>query len=889
MLRRLRSLLRVLQSPATFEDGLAEELHSHIEHYAQDLMRSGLSREEARRRARVEMGGLNSVKDECRGARGLRPMDEIRRNFRYALRLLRKSPAFTVAALLTLSLCLGANLTIFAVIDAILVRPLPFPGADRLVTIFNTYPKAGVERDGSSITNYYERRNAIPAFSSISIYCFGTAITGAPGSTVRTQITQISSEFFTTLGVGPAIGRAFNDAEMADHSDAVVILTDEYWRQKLSADPHVLGRTLWVDSNPEVIVGVLPPDFHFLSSKSQLYLPLSSRPEQRLPLQRHSGGNVIQMIARLRPGATLAQAQSQIDAQNTSLERDDPQAKMIADAGFRSPVISLHADQVASIRPILLLLQAAVFTLLLIGLVNLVNLLLVRASSRLKEVAVRQALGASTTRIFIEALVETVLLALSGGLLSLAVGAAGIRLITALGADRLPLGGFITFDTRLALIALTASIVLAVVLAIPLAWFNLRPPLGNALQSESRAGTTGRAALILRNSFVTAQIALGFILLTGAGLLAYSLERAIEISPGFRPDHTIAGQVSLVGNRYSSPSDGLVFSGRLGDELRRQPGVSAVGFATNIPFSGKNGKSAAIAESHVLRPGESPRGYYSYGVSGDFFQALGFSLHAGRFLGFQDSARSARTCVVDDDFARYNWPNANPLGQHVYQGSEPGKSAEAFTVVGIVGSIKQAGLTDDTAQGAVYYPYIYRPDVNLFVVVRGTVTSESLKAVLQRAVRQTDPGLAVNEIQSMNDRISASLLDRRAPALLSGIFSAMALLLITVGIYGVLSYAVAQRRKEIAIRMALGARPERIQAQFFSLAFRLLAAGMAIGLCGAWATGRAMQAVLFHVTSHDPVILAASAGMIAVLTLAACLLPARRAARVAPLTALADQ
>jgi predicted permease len=546
MFRRLRSVFRVVKSRGDFEDGMTEELRFHVEHYADDLIRSGVLPEEAYRRARMELGGLNTVKDECREARGLHLFDEIKRDLRYAVRLMRKAPAFTSTALLTLALCLGANLTIFAVVDAILLRPLPLPEADRLVTIFNTYPKAGVDRDGSSITNYYERRGAIPAFSSLSIYSYGTAMVGGPGSTVRGHITRVSPDFFTTVAVGPAIGRVFTDAEMTYQSDHVVILSDGYWRQHFSADPHVIGRTVWVDSIPRIVIGVLPPDFRFLSSKSQLYLPLSSSPERRLPRQRHSGGNVIQMIARLKPGVALAQAQSQIDAQNTALERDDPEAKMMADAGFRSLVVSLHADHVAAIRPILMLLEAGVFTLLLIGIVNLVNLLLVRASSRLKEVAVRQALGASARRVAAEAVVETVLLAFLGGLLSLAVAALGIRLISVLGADRLPLGDYITFDARLAAVALIAAIALGIILGMPIAWFNFRPQVGEALQTESRAGTVGRAAQALRHSFIIAQIALAFVLLAGAGLMGLSLRRAMEISPGFQPDHAIAGQISLI-------------------------------------------------------------------------------------------------------------------------------------------------------------------------------------------------------------------------------------------------------------------------------------------------------------------------------------------------------
>jgi hypothetical protein len=323
-------------------------------------------------------------------------------------------------------------------------------------------------------------------------------------------------------------------------------------------------------------------------------------------------------------------------------------------------------------------------------------------------------------------------------------------------------------------------------------------------------------------------------------------------------------------------------------QLGEQLGVSAAGVATNIPFSGENGKSAATAESHVLRPGESPRGYYSYGVAGDYFQALGFSLRAGRFLTPEDSHRKARICVVDEDFVRYNWPNTNPLGQQLFQGLQPGSDAEAFTVVGVVGRIKQAGLTDDTAQGAVYYPYIYRPDSNFFVVLRGDMRPDALSAQLQSVVRQIDPNLAVNEIRSMNDRISASLIDRRSPALLGGIFSGIALLLVGVGTYGVLSYAVAQRRREIAVRMVLGARPAEIQRQFFSLALRLLAGGAILGLFGAWVTGRAMQAILFHVPAHSSAILAGSVSIIAVVALAACLLPARRAARISPIRALAE-
>ena len=888
MLKRFRSLFRVVSSRLNFEDSMTEELEFHIQQRSADLERSGVSPCEAVRRARLELGGLNSVKGDCRQARGLQLFDELGRQLQYAGRLLRKAPGFTATALLTLALCLGANLTIFAAIDSILLRPLPFANAERLVTIFNTYPKANVERDGSSVTNYYERRGRIAAFSSLSIYRLDTAIVGQAGSAERQQITQVSPDFFTTLGLGPVIGRSFTEQETSYATSRVAVISDRYWRENFSADPHVIGRRLRINGFPDTIVGVLPPRFHFLSSEAQVYVPLASSSADRAPDNRHSGGNFTQMIGRLRPGATVAQAQSQIDAQNNALEVDDPQGKSMAAAGFRSLVVPLREDHVAVIRPTLLLLQAGVLFLLLIGTVNLLNLLLIRAAGRTKEHAVRQALGASRGSVVSELVVETTLLTLLGGLLGLAVGAAGIRLLAALGADRLPLGAHIAFDARLVWIALLASVVLGLVLAAPLVWFRLQHRLGSALQAETRSATTGRVAQTLRHSFIVAQIALAFMLLSGAGLLGLSLQRAMAVSPGFRPDHLFTGQVSLVGNKYPTASAGLTFTERLVNELMHQPGMVAAGVANNLPFSGHSGKSAATVKGYVLQPGQPPQGHYSYGVGGDYFRALGFSLLAGRFLTAADSRGAGRYCVVDEDFAHHYWPHSSPLGHFLFQGSQAGADSEAFTVVGVVRAVKQAGLTDSTTQGAVYYPYIYRPDSNIFVVARGSLPPESLALGLQRAVRQIDPELSVNDLRSMDTRIADSLVARRSPALLAGLFAGIALLLVAVGTYGVLSYAVAQRRREIGVRMALGARPQQIRRQFLLLTFGLLAGGTALGLTGAWLTGHAMQTVLFQVPALDAGLLAGVAGVMALTSLVACLLPAHRAAHISPMQALAD-
>jgi predicted permease len=815
--------------------------------------------------------------------------DEFARNLGHALRLLKKALGFTATALGTLAVCLGANLTIFASIDAIQLRPLPFPEAGRLVTVYNSYPKAGVDRDGSSLTNYYERRGRIPALAALAIYRFGTAVTGEAGAAEREPVAQVSPDFFATLGSRPAMGRSFTEEETSFRNDRVVILTDEYWRQHFNSDPNVTGRQLRVGGVPNIVVGVLPPGLRFLSSEARLYLPLASRLEDRSPARRHSGGNVTQMIARLEPGATIEQAQAQIDAQNATLEAGNPLAKMMADAGFRYVVALLHADHVARVRPILLAMQAGALALLLIGVVNLLNLLLIRANSRVKEIAVRPALGAGRRHVLNEVIVETTLLTAGGGLLGLAAGAAGIRLLAVLGADRLPLGTRIAFDARLAGLAFLGSVALGLALAISIAWFNLRSRLTNAIQSETRGGTSSRTVQHLRHGFVVAQVALSTVLLAAAGLLGLSLERAIAVAPGFRPDHVLTGQISLPGNKYPDWATRLAFNERLLEELAHQPGVAAAGLVNNVPFSGDNGKSAATVKGYTPRPGESPRGHYAYGVDGDYFHAMGFSLRAGRLLTADDSRHGKRVCVVDEDFARHYWPYGRAVGQRVFARAEASSDAEAFTVAGVVGAVKPAGLTGETAQGAIYYPYESRTDTRLFVAVRTSLPPESLGLALQNAVRRADPEAPVSDIRTMENRIAGSLVARRSPALLAGIFSGFALLLTVVGAYGVLSYAVAQRRREIGVRMAPGARPEQIRDHFLVVALRLLAAGTSLGIAGAALTGHALRTLLFQVPPLNGPILGAAAGVIGAVSLAACLRPSYRAARTSPLEALAGQ
>lgn len=804
-------------------------------------------------------------------------------DFRLAARKLLKSPGFTVTALATLALCIGANLAIFAVVDAILVRPLPFKDSDRLVTIFNSYPRAGKLRDGASLTSYYERRGQITAFSKMAALSFANSVVGDAGSSRREDLARVSPEFFDTLGVTPAMGRVFTEAEMTYQTDHVAILTHEYWRDQFGSDPDVLGKAIRTDGLSRTIVGVMPSGFHFLSSKARFFMPLSSEEGERNLGARHNGSTT--QIARLRDGATLAEAQAQIDAHNAAHAAEFPYAKEVAASGFHSIVAPLHADHVAPVRPTLLLLQAGALFLLLIGCVNLVNLLLIRAAGQSKELAIRQSMGASARHVIGQVLVETVMLTLAGGLCGLFVGAWGIRLMAILGADQLPLGGEIVFDMRVAAVALAGSALLGAAVAVPVSWFNLRRDPAGALKSESRGGTASRAAQRIRHGFIVVQIASAFVLLAGAGLLSLSLERVMGVSPGFRTDHVITGQFSLPWNSYRTGEAFLGFADRLAEAAGRQPGILSVGVVTNVPVHEDGRNDALAAVGYKPAPGESVVLHREYGVFGDYFKAMGIPLKQGRYLTTADSRTKEINCVVDEVFARRYWPKGGAVGQQV---TGVGNKT-VYTVVGVVGSVKESDLAEKSSNGSVYFPFLFVFQRNFFIVARTSLPPEAFTLTLGKLIREADPEIPVSSLRTMEGRIADDLVTRRSPALLGGIFAAVALLLAAVGTYGVLSYAVEQRRREIGVRMALGALPSQILSQFLCLGMRLLAMGTVLGAAGAWIAGSAMRGILYDVPALPLATLAVTALVMSVASLAACLIPSRRAARISPMEALSSE
>jgi predicted permease len=802
---------------------------------------------------------------------------------RLAIRGLRAAPVFTATALATLALCLGATLTIFALVDAVLLRPLAYPDADRLVTISSVYPKLSLPADGASLTQYFERRGRIPALASIAALDRTATLIGETGATSREPFGRVTPEFFATLGVAPLLGRAFTEAELTYQTDHVAMLSYEYWQRQYGGDPHVLDRAVRVDGIPRRIVGVLPPGFRYLSFEAPVYMPLSSEDGERNIAARHSTGKTL--VARLRPGATLAEAQAQIDAHDRAHAAEFPQAAVVADAGFHSVVAPLHAQHVQAIRPTLLLLQAGALVLLAIGGVNLMNLWLVRATGRARERAIRQALGAGRAAIALEIVVEALLIAAGGALLGLIVADFGIRALVLLGADRLPLGARLALDGRVVAAAVASALTVCGAIALPVMAFARPGGLAGTMQAESRTATADRGAERLRQGFIVAQVALSFVLLTGACLLGLSLQRAMAVSPGFRTEGTTAAQFTLPWSGYHDGDAFVRFFDRLLAEATRQPGVSTAGVVTLLPLTGETDTDAVSVEGRAAPSGTPVATPMTVGIGGDYFRAMGVPLLAGRYLDASDARRRDCTCVVDAEFARREFAPGRAVGGRIHRGVAPGPDVQVCTVVGVVGAVKLASLTD-SGTGVIYYSWHNMRSRTYYLVVRSGATAEALAPTLARLVRGIDPELPLTDVRSMDTRVADSLQPRRTPALVAGLFALVALLLAAVGLYGVMAYAVAARTAEFGIRMALGAVRADVLRLVLTQGGRLVASGAALGLVAALWTTTFMTPLLFGVSPASPLALGLVGSLLTAVATVACIVPALRAARVSPLAAL---
>jgi predicted permease len=820
-------------------------------------------------------------------------MERFVQDARYALRVLLKDRAFTLTALLTLTLCIGANAAIFAVVNSVVLRPLPVPGADRLVFVYNSYPKAGVERASTGAPDYYDRLRETDVFEELALYQERGVTVGATDVTVeRLSGMAARPSLFRMLRATPERGRAFTEEEAEPGTDGKVILSHALWQRLFAGRDSAVGQDLRINGVPHQIVGVMPADFHFMSADVELWIPLSFTADQRSDDARHS--NNWTMVGRLKPGATVQQAQQQIDALNArNLERFSNMKEVLVNAGFHTVVRPLQEDMISDVRSTLYLLWGGVLFVLAIGAVNITNLVLIRSTARMRELATRHALGAGFARITRQLLTETVLLTLIGGLAGAALGYWGLSVLTTLGIESLPRSAEIgmdgtVFGFTLAL-ALAVGLLVGVVPILNLRHMNL----SQAFREEGRSGTSSRGARTVRRLLVASQVAFAFMLLVGAGLLLASFERVLSIEPGFEPTHLLTARVSPPASRYPEQPQIRAFLDRLLQSARALPGVEAAGITSSIPFGGDFSDSVILAEGYQMAPGESLISPYQVRITPGYMEALKQPLKSGRYFNDSDTTTSQPVVIVDEALARKFWPGQNPVGRRMYKPenaedlTKPGQNVRWITVVGVVGETKMAGLvSSDTRFGTYYFPATQDGIRTSTLVIRTTGNPLALSGAVRQALASIDPELPLYSVKTMEDRIGESLTDRRTPMMLAGMFAVVALFLAAMGLYGVLAYQVAQRRKEIGIRMALGSEPRGIFTLVLREGVTLLAFGLVVGLAGAFAIRRAMESQLYDISAMDPVVLAAVAGVLGMVAVVACAVPARRAARIDPSTAL---
>jgi predicted permease len=803
-------------------------------------------------------------------------------DIRFGLKLLWKQKAFCLAALLTLALCIGANTAVFTILHAVVLNGLPFPDADRLVTMYNLYPGAGVtDRGANGVPDYLDRRKLTDVFEDVALTGPSGYDIGQEGATRRIEGESVTPSYFRVLKTKPLLGRTFTEDEVVQGKDHVAILTESLWDEMFTRDPKVIGRDIRLSGVPYSVVGVMPDAYRALNPDRKLWVPFAFTPEQTSDDARHS--NSWGMIATLKRGITVAQARRRVDA----LNRDNlilfPKYKdLLESARFQTKVIGMKDEIVRDIKDTLYLLQAAVLGVLLIGCVNLANLTLVRTNARMKELAVRFSLGAGRWRLSRQLMTESVAVSLMGGLLGVGVALGGVRLLSWLGAEDLPRGGDIQIDGGVLLFTTAISLLTGLVFgSVPLLSLFKRD-LNEVFRGNERMGTAGRHALSLRAALVVAQVSLAFMLLIGSGLLTRSFMRLMTVDPGFRAENVAAAQFSLPSSRYKDGSQRRNVVDALLEKARAIPGVKHVGVTTYLPFSNGNNSSAILIEGRPLAPGELPPAPGWNTISSGYLQAMGIPLLAGRNFSDSDGPDSPLVALVDQFMARKYWPNGDPVGSKI-QGME---SKDIFTVVGVVGSVKTGDLAEQNPVGQVYLHYKQNAPENAHVVLRGETDKTPLTNALRGALAQVAPEVALFDIKSMPERMSSSLLNRRAAMALWLIFAGLALLLAAVGIYGVLAYGVAQRTREIGIRMALGANARDVLRMILGQGVKVTGIGLVIGAVGAFLLTRAMASMLFEVKPHDPLVFLATGALLVAVALVASFIPSLRAVWIHPSEAL---
>ena len=894
LLPRWASLWRNLLHKDRVERDLDDEVGAYLGLLTEEKIAAGMRPEEARRSARIELGGVEQVKENVREVRTGAFLEILLQDLRYGLRTLARSPGFTAAAVLALALGIGANSAIWSVGYGVLLRPLPYPDADRLAMVFMHFSPQNNERGNLSMADFFDWRERNHAFLAPAVYSTArfditganvanvanvvNAATGASGAGEPEEVqgARVTAGFFHTLSVRPLLGRGFETGEDRPGSDRLAVVSEGLWRRRFGGSPDVLGRSIELNGAPHTIVGVMPASFHF-PSRAELWANLALTPPTR------RGPFFFKGVARLKPGVTLEQAQTETNAIGRGIEQANPKTY----SHLTLPVLSLREALVGRVRPVLLLMFGAVGFVLLIATVNVANLQLVRATAREREMTVRLSLGAGRSRILRQLFTESLLLALVGGAAGLALAYAGIRLLQAWNPGNLPRMEAVHLDAGVLAWNLVISLLAGVLFGLAPALQGSSPDLTASLKEGGRGSTASAGRRRGRSALVVAEIALSLVLLIGAGLLLRSFFLLQRVEPGFLapPQNVLTLQLSPSALKYPDERTGIAFYERLLERVRALPGVASAALSDSLPPDHQEDSDTFQIEGQSASAGPNPAVSHPM-VSADYFRTLSIPLRRGRTFTAQDTQSSPLVTVISETMARRYFPHQDPIGKRLKE-SGPDMPNPYMEIVGVVGDAKYIGL-DAPPEPVYYHPYAQNFSPRLHLVVRASISggAAALAPLVRGEVRAVDADVVVSEVRTLEQALGESVAQPRFRTALLVLFAGIALALAAIGIYGVIAYSVAQRTHEIGVRMALGAHRGDVLRLVLGQGAALGLAGIALGLPGALALTRTLSSLLFAIQATDPLTFLSLSLVLAAVTLWASFLPAWRAARTDPQVAL---
>lgn len=817
-------------------------------------------------------------------------METLLKDIRYGFRGLLKHPGFTLVAVITLALGIGANSAIFTVVNAVLLRPLPFAAPEQLVFIWQTHPfgkRIGIDQLPPSNADFHDWQEQSNLFEGMSMVdAWGGNLTGGD-TPEHVDGAKVSVNLFSLLRARPLLGRDFTADQAKPGNNRVVILSHKLWQRRFGGDPNVVGQQLQIGGEPYTVQAVMGPDFvfpkdvglpdYFSFAKTEMWLPIALTEEQRTNRSSHH----IAVIARLKPGATLAQAQSQMAGIAKNVEQQNPEQSK----DWGTSVNLVHEQVVGASRKVILILLGAVGFVLLIACANVANLLLARSASRQKEIAIRTALGAGRARIVRQLLTESILLSLIGGALGVVLASWGVKLLLAFSSDRLPRVAEINIDTRVLFFTFAVSLATGVLFGLVPALQVSKTDINEALKESGRSAMGGRRRQRARNLLVVSEVALSLVLLVGAGLLAKSFVRLQNVSAGFAPDHLLTVNLALPQEKYKDDALKAQFFKQVVERAGGLPGVEAAAAVSHLPLSGQEELDGFSIEGRT-EPTETAQAQTAdfRVITPDYFRTMQIPLLKGRFFNEQDRANTTYSIIIDESFARRFFPGEDPLGKRIDE--DGSRSDHGFAaIIGVVGGVKHTDVKAE-ARPTMYVPAEQSPWQYMTLVIRSSGDPAALTSALRQEVWAVDNDQPLSEIATMEQLFSKAVAPQRFNTLLLGLFAALALALATIGIYGVIAYSVTQRAQEIGVRLALGASSRDILGLVIGQAMRTSLLGVGLGIIAALGLTRVMTSLLFEVSATDPLVFAGLSALLIAVALVASYIPARRATKVDPLVAL---